>query len=72
MLLMWRNDKLYCLYHHKLRHGKSNIQGEGFRYLKIKFNETYLLSEGYERDETTNTVTKHLTLHELELYSDKD
>ena len=49
-----------------------NIQGEGFRYLKIKFNETYLLSEGYERDETTNTVTKHLTFHELELYSDKD
>ena len=47
-------------------------QGEGFRYLKIKFNETYLLSDGYEREETTNTVKKRLTFHELEIYSDKD
>ena len=49
-----------------------NIQGEGFRYLKIKFNETYLMPEGYEQASITNTIKKHLTFHELELYSDKD
>jgi len=49
-----------------------NIQGEGFRYLKIKFNDAYRLPSGYEQPSTTNTVTRHLTFHELEIYSDKD
>ena len=47
-------------------------QGEGFRYLKIKFHSTFNLEGDYEREDTTNKLTKYLTLHELEVYSDKD
>ena len=48
-------------------------QKEGFRYLKIKFNGTYnMYPSNYENNNTTNKHTKHLTFHELEVYSDKD
>ena len=47
-------------------------QREGFRYLKIKFNSAFNLESIYERDETTNKIKKYLTLHELEVYADKD
>ena len=50
-----------------------DLQKEGFRYLKIKFNGAYnMYPSNYERDDTTNKFTKHLTFHELEIYSDKD
>ena len=50
-----------------------DLQKEGFRYLKIKFNGAYnMYPSAYERDDTTNKLTKYLTLHELEIYSDKD
>ena len=48
-----------------------NKQGNGFRYLKIKFNEVFY-SISTESPSITNRETRYLTLHELEIYSDKD
>lgn len=46
-------------------------QGEGFRYIKIKFHNTYRLAPAYEAQKS-NQETKYLTFHELEIYSNKD
>lgn len=46
-------------------------QGDGFRYLKIKFNEVFYTPD-IETPSMTNRETRYLTLHELEIYSDKD
>jgi len=48
-----------------------NKQGNGFRYLKIKFNQVFY-SISTESPSITNRETRYLTLHELEIYSDKD
>ncbi len=46
------------------------LQGEGFRYFKIKFNSTFNLGADYEYTSTTNKTTKYLTFHELEIYAE--
>lgn len=47
-------------------------QGEGFRFLKIKFNNVFNLASDYERPSTTNKSTKYVSFHELEIYSKKE
>ncbi|MGN0282970.1 MAG: DUF4959 domain-containing protein [Prevotella sp.] len=44
-------------------------QGDGFRYLKLVFNDTYRLQ--YEYANGTNTMMKVLTFNELEVYTKK-
>ena len=44
-------------------------QEKGFRYLKLKFNDTYRLE--YEFANGTNTRMKVLTFNELEVYTKK-
>ena len=44
-------------------------QGEGYRYLKLVFNDTYRLEEEYANG--TNTLMKVLTFNELEVYTKK-
>lgn len=44
-------------------------QGEGFRYIKLVFNDCYRLS--YEYANGTNTSMKVLTFNELEVYTKK-
>ena len=44
-------------------------QGDGFRYLKLVFNNTYLLSS--EIANKTNTLMRVLTFNELEVYTKK-
>lgn len=44
-------------------------QGKGYRYLKLVFNNTYLLN--YEFANGTNTMMKVLTFNELEVYTKK-
>lgn len=44
-------------------------QGEGYRYLKLVFNDTYRLSWEYANG--TNTLMKVLTFNELEVYTKK-
>ena len=48
-----------------------NRQGNGFRYLKIKFNEVFYSIQD-ETASITNRETRYLSFHELEIYSDKD
>ncbi len=45
-------------------------QGEGYRYLKIKFNEVFQLD--YEYPFASNIRQKYLTFHELEVYTNKE
>lgn len=44
-------------------------QGDGYRYLKIKFNDVFDLS--YEPTSSTNRINKIVTFHELEVYGAK-
>ncbi len=45
------------------------VQGAGYRYLKLVFNDTYRLDEEYAV--ATNTKMKVLTFNELEVYTKK-
>ena len=47
-----------------------NLQKEGFRYLKIKFENVFQLAS--ESPNTTNIKTRYLSFHELEIFSEKD
>ena len=42
-------------------------QGEGYRYLKLVFNDAYRYYEEYANG--TNTLMKVLTFNELEVYT---
>ena len=46
------------------------LQKEGFRYLKIKFDNVFQLVD--ESSNTTNLKTRYLSFHELEVFSEKE
>ena len=46
-------------------------QDEGFRYLKLVFNDVFHLTDGMEENSNYKNTYKYITFHELEVYTKK-